>query len=440
MIKIAIIKKLPNGKYRLYSRKKDKSGHRRNLGTYDSLAGAKKREKAVQWFKHHSDDGMADDHATKNLDRLSNIATYLEEAGFIGAADKVYMAMEAMDGCLAEDCLIDPFVNTDEQMNIGGGMGFSDTNPGHGGPSLSMDAPQVVAKLVELSNKLDKLGLYDRANEIDAVIKSAVPKIKPLRPENDSIHPLKNIDILKEKIEDIPQMLVNIDKEIHVRMSKPQMAEHERKEIMYLMRKKTELSKELEEANKFLKSPVYEWGHDKRMRESEEQEEYEQNPDPFSKMQEEHERKLLGLTEEEYKQKIQKDREEEQRKADEEVESGFWDEQWKEMRKQQIEDASRIPKLDPESGTLMPDGTIKMYEANDGEMANIINKLDKQQANKKTEQTEVKEPKKQKEDAVVRSNGLDGTSVTDNQNCGMFQGFSDSYMYRGYGDLEGPYK
>jgi hypothetical protein len=42
-------------------------------------------------------------------------------------------------------------------------------------------------------------------------------------------------------------------------------------------------------------------------------------------------------------------------------------------------------------------------------------------------------------DAIVRSNGLDGNSVTDNQNSGMFQGFSDSYFYRGYGNLEGAY-
>ena len=40
MIKTAIIKKLKSGKYRLYSKKKDKDGNRKNLGTYDSLSGA----------------------------------------------------------------------------------------------------------------------------------------------------------------------------------------------------------------------------------------------------------------------------------------------------------------------------------------------------------------------------------------------------------------
>jgi hypothetical protein len=47
-----VIRKLKSGKYRLYSRKKNpKTGKRRNLGTFDSLAAAKKHERAVQFFK-----------------------------------------------------------------------------------------------------------------------------------------------------------------------------------------------------------------------------------------------------------------------------------------------------------------------------------------------------------------------------------------------------
>lgn len=41
-----------DGKYCLVSKKKDKSGKRRNLGCYDSLEGAKNRERQVQFFKH----------------------------------------------------------------------------------------------------------------------------------------------------------------------------------------------------------------------------------------------------------------------------------------------------------------------------------------------------------------------------------------------------
>jgi hypothetical protein len=47
-----MIRKLPSGGYRLYSRKKDpKTGKRKNLGTFASLAAAKKHERAVQFFK-----------------------------------------------------------------------------------------------------------------------------------------------------------------------------------------------------------------------------------------------------------------------------------------------------------------------------------------------------------------------------------------------------
>ena len=48
-----MIRKLPDGRYRLYSRKKNpKTGKRRNLGTFKSRAAAEKHEKAVQFFKH----------------------------------------------------------------------------------------------------------------------------------------------------------------------------------------------------------------------------------------------------------------------------------------------------------------------------------------------------------------------------------------------------
>jgi hypothetical protein len=47
-----MIRKLSSGQYRLYSRKKDsRTGKRRNLGTFASLAAAKRHERAVQNFK-----------------------------------------------------------------------------------------------------------------------------------------------------------------------------------------------------------------------------------------------------------------------------------------------------------------------------------------------------------------------------------------------------
>ena len=46
-----MIRKIARGKYRLYSKKTDKHGKRKNLGTFSSLAAAKKHERAVQFFK-----------------------------------------------------------------------------------------------------------------------------------------------------------------------------------------------------------------------------------------------------------------------------------------------------------------------------------------------------------------------------------------------------
>lgn len=47
-----MIRKLPSGGYRLYSRKKNpKTGRRRNLGTFATKEEALKHERAVQFFK-----------------------------------------------------------------------------------------------------------------------------------------------------------------------------------------------------------------------------------------------------------------------------------------------------------------------------------------------------------------------------------------------------
>jgi hypothetical protein len=49
-----MVRKLKSGEYRLYSRKKTpKTGRRRNLGTFSTLAKAKEHERAVEYFKRH---------------------------------------------------------------------------------------------------------------------------------------------------------------------------------------------------------------------------------------------------------------------------------------------------------------------------------------------------------------------------------------------------
>jgi len=47
-----VIRKLPSGKYRLYSLKKNpRTGKRRNLGTFPTRAAALKHERQVEFFK-----------------------------------------------------------------------------------------------------------------------------------------------------------------------------------------------------------------------------------------------------------------------------------------------------------------------------------------------------------------------------------------------------
>jgi hypothetical protein len=48
-----MIRRLPDGRYRLYSRGVDaRTGRRRNLGTFRTRAEAVGHERAVQFFKH----------------------------------------------------------------------------------------------------------------------------------------------------------------------------------------------------------------------------------------------------------------------------------------------------------------------------------------------------------------------------------------------------
>ena len=47
-----MIRKVADGRYRLYSRRKDpRTGRRRNLGTFRTRAEAVKHERAIQFFK-----------------------------------------------------------------------------------------------------------------------------------------------------------------------------------------------------------------------------------------------------------------------------------------------------------------------------------------------------------------------------------------------------
>jgi hypothetical protein len=47
-----MIRKLPSGQYRLYSRKKNPmTGKRRNLGTFPTRAAAEKHEREIRFFK-----------------------------------------------------------------------------------------------------------------------------------------------------------------------------------------------------------------------------------------------------------------------------------------------------------------------------------------------------------------------------------------------------
>lgn len=199
MIKIAIIRKLPNGKYRLYSRKKGPDGERKNLGTFDSLGAAQKHEQQVQYFKSHADDGLADDKETKTLSKISDIAQYLEKAGMIEKAKELYNVMALIDQSLskvdnAADFIPDNQRNIDNQGYIGG----DGTSGGYSMFSIQEGVRgHFIRTLTRLANKLDSLGNTDLANEIDSIIKGlVVSDIPKKRKRKKSVKQEQGVDPL----------------------------------------------------------------------------------------------------------------------------------------------------------------------------------------------------------------------------------------------------
>ena len=193
--KISIIKKLKSGRYRLYSRKKDKKGKRRNLGTFDSLEKAKKHERAVSFFKYHADDQSTRNSETKALSLISDTAKYLEEAGYIPQANEMYAIMDAIDNNLdnednASDLIPSSQLNLENEGTMGGLGGT--------GGSASMFNIQEAEKLANLANKLDRKGLYKEADELDALIK----QVAGLQVDPDDLRIASTVKLIKQDFED----------------------------------------------------------------------------------------------------------------------------------------------------------------------------------------------------------------------------------------------
>ena len=67
------IVKLPNGKYQLRSKKKNKQGKTKNLGTFGSRAAAEKHEQEVQYFKHANESVGSNIKEAKSLKKKVRI-------------------------------------------------------------------------------------------------------------------------------------------------------------------------------------------------------------------------------------------------------------------------------------------------------------------------------------------------------------------------------
>jgi hypothetical protein len=169
MLKIAIIKR-EKGKYKLYSKKKNpKTKKRRNLGVFDTLAGAKKREKQIFFFKsQHADDGADEDNEDRIYSKLSDIAAYLEASGFIDEADELYDAIDIKEDDCGDEFLANGREFTDGRLD-------NNDNPSFGIPGA----------MASLANKCDELGLYKIADLLDSQMAEIIERLE----EENQIEP-----------------------------------------------------------------------------------------------------------------------------------------------------------------------------------------------------------------------------------------------------------
>lgn len=195
MKKVAIIKKLKSGKYRIYSKKKDKSGKRRNLGTFDTLSKAKEHERQIQYFKHNSDDGVfcEEDDRTKIINVFCDIAQYLHDNKFFDLSDKMYVLINLSEE--DSDNNFDGQTIPDAQSNVDMISGIYDGSIGSM-PSFSMDQARVA---VDLANSLDGSGFYKYANRVDDFILKIINNLEKIINKRKLNYSEKKKEILDEQ-------------------------------------------------------------------------------------------------------------------------------------------------------------------------------------------------------------------------------------------------
>ena len=127
------IRKLPSGKFRLYSKKGDK-----NLGTFDSKKAAEKHEREVQYFKHMSEGFKNAYSVGDRVDGPMGTGTIVAVSKNINVDDRVKVKLDDPSKAGEDGAYKDTFVLTtsmlkhiSESTNISemGGVGVVANNP-----------------------------------------------------------------------------------------------------------------------------------------------------------------------------------------------------------------------------------------------------------------------------------------------------------------------
>jgi len=342
--------------------------------------------------------------------KLSDIAKYLEEAGMCGAKE-VRKAMDAIDGTFADDVnySVDQMI-PDNQLALPGSMPVALHGGENGRPSLFNPGEAVV--IGEIANRLDKLGYYDEATELDLILCEAGYE--------DSF-----VGLDKESVEKARKVIELLTPSEFVKWTYEDAPDDYKESAIdnYIM--DNELAKFLIDNEYMSKNDIGNLLGDKNL-----------SPEDFGGV-----AKLVSVYDE---YQGLKDSEQKPEQQDVEPDLGFDgidlfgkpDKVLSGIIVRLTKVADELDRLENNEEADEIDKMIKKLLS--GEELEIIEDLEKTEDNKKKQRVKPGEDEdKEGTDVFVQSNGHVGTSV--GQTSG-FNGFSDAYFYSSYGNLEAPYK
>ena len=128
---------------------------------------------------------------------LSDIAKFLEDAGFIDASSKIQCAIDMLD----DGDFLDDAITTrtpDVQHAVPGSMPVTMTGEVGGGMQSIFNVPEA-EKIAALADELDQKGLHDEADELDSILKDIIDGDEEDGEDDELLEIIKDLEETRDK-------------------------------------------------------------------------------------------------------------------------------------------------------------------------------------------------------------------------------------------------